>query len=99
MKRPEIRQPRQLLSEFSSQVGTETLSIRLYSQRESFICERRLVERDGSSFTIVLPFKEPQSARSFLLADPHYGRVRKEMGQVLVRLDQKWRAGNGKKLV
>jgi hypothetical protein len=98
MKRPEIRKSRKLLSEFSSSLDSEMLSVRIYHDGESFTCERSLVERDGTSLTMVLPFTEPQAARTFLTADPYYSRVRSEIGQVLVRLDRIWRSTNGKKL-
>jgi len=87
-----------LLSEFSSSLGNETLSVRIYRDREKFICERRLVERDGTSFTMVLPFVEPQAARVFLSADPYYSHVQQEVNQVLVRLDRAWHRVNGKAL-
>ncbi len=98
MKRTDIPKPRKLLTEFSSPLGSETLSVRIYRDRETFICERRLVERDGTSFTIALPFTEPQAARVFLSADPYYSHVKLEVRQVLVRLDRAWRRVNGKAL-
>lgn len=96
MKRYEIQNPRKLLSEFSSEQDTETLSFRIYHDRDSFTFERRLVERDGPSFTMVLQFSEPQAARKFLIADPYYSQVKKEVGRVLVRLDRAWRNADGK---
>ena len=98
MKRTNIQKPRKLLSEFSSPLGNEILSVRIYRDREKFICERRLVERDGTSFTMVLPFAEPQAARVFLSADPYYSQVQREVKQVLVRLDRAWYRVNGKAL-
>lgn len=98
MKRINIQKPRKLLSEFSSPLGNETLSVRIYHDREKYICERRLVERDGTSFTMVLPFTEPQAARVFLSADPYYSQVQQEVRRVLVRLDRAWHRANGKAL-
>lgn len=98
MKRTDISKSRKLLSEFSSPLGNETLNIRIYHDRETYICERRLVERDGTSFTMVLPFMEPQAARVFLSADPYYSHVQQEVRQVLVRLDRAWHRVHGKAL-
>lgn len=98
MKRTDRPKPRKLLSEFSSPLGNETLSVRIYRDRETYVCERRLVERDGTSFTLVLPFTEPQAARVFLSADPYYSQVQREVRQVLVRLDRAWYRVNGKAL-
>lgn len=98
MKRSEIQKFRKLVSEFSRKLGNETLRVRIYHDRNNFICERRLVERDGTSFTMVMPFTEPQAVRMFLSSDPYYGRVRREVGQVLIRLNRTWRGANGKAL-
>jgi hypothetical protein len=92
-KKPQIRV---LLSEFSSRLGGETLSIRIYHDHETFVCERQLVERDGTSITMVLPFKEPSAARVLLAADPYYGRVRDKVRRVLLRLDSVARGFHGK---
>ena len=96
MKRTNFQKPRKLLSEFSSALGNEILSVRIYRDREKFICERRLVKRDGTTFTMVLPFVEPQAARVFLSADPYYSHVQKQIRQVLVRLDRAWQNVYGK---
>lgn len=96
MKRTNFQKPRKLLSEFSSALGNEKLIVRIYRDRDKFICERRLVERDGTSFTMVLPFVEPQAARVFLSADPYYSYVQKEIRQVLVKLDRALQSVYGK---
>lgn len=88
MKRRAKARARTLLSGFSSRVGAETLNIRIYRDRDAFVCERELVERDGTSFTMVLPFKEPDEARTLLEADPHYPRVRREVDRALGALDR-----------
>jgi hypothetical protein len=90
------QQARTLLSEFCRKLGSDTLSFRIYHDRELFTFERRLVERGGSSFTMVLQFSEPQAARKFLVADPYYSQVKKDVGRVLVRLDRAWRNTDGK---
>ena len=88
MKRRAKARARTLLSGFSSRVGAETLNVRIYREREAFVCERELVERDGTSFTMVLPFKKPGAARALLEADPHYERVQREMERALGAMDR-----------
>ena len=97
MKRRAKTRARTLLSEFSSKVGSETLNVRIYRDREAFVCERELVERDGTSFTMVVPFKETEDARQLLTADPYYPRVRLEVGRALGRLDKAIREQHGKR--
>lgn len=96
MKCPVKDKTRTLLSTFSSRLGKETLNVRIYRDRESFTCERELVERDGTSFTMVLPFTEPEAARRALAADPYYSRVRREVGRALLRVDRALRDLHGK---
>jgi len=96
MKRPGKRKARTLLSQFSSPLGNEVLKVRIYRDREAFVCERELVERDGTSFTMVLPFKDPGAARALLAADPYYARVRGEVGRALIKLDRALRDSHGK---
>lgn len=75
IKRPTQGKARTLLSEFSSKVGTETLKVRFYRERGSYVCERELVERDGTSFTMVVPFRKREMAQKLLAADPYYAHV------------------------
>ena len=96
MNRPKKQKTRALLSEFSSPLGSEVLKVRIYRDREAFVCEREIVERDGTSFTMVLPFKEPGAARTLLAADPYFARVRKEVGRALITLDRALRDSHGK---
>ena len=67
-----------------------------YFGLEAFVCERELVERDGTSFTMVVPFKEPGAARALLAADPYYARVRGEVGRALIKFDRALRDSHGK---
>lgn len=95
-RRPRTK-ARTLLSGFSSRLGSETLNVRIYRDREALVCERELVERDGTSFTMVKPFRDPEEVRVLLAADPHYARVRGEVGRALGALDKAlrehgWRA-------
>ena len=87
---------RTLLSEFSGRLGSEVLKVRIYRDREAFVCERELVERDGTSFTMVLPFGEPERARTLLTSDPHYPKMRAQVTRALVRLDKALREEHGK---
>lgn len=96
MKRRAKRKTRTLLSDFSSKLGSETLNVRIYRDREAFVCERELVERDGSSFTMVFPFREPNTARVLLMADPCYATVRAEARRALDKLAKAVRQHHGK---
>ncbi|MGH8747328.1 MAG: hypothetical protein ACREUK_12670 [Burkholderiales bacterium] len=89
------RKARALLSEFSRTLGSEVLKVRIYREREAFVCERELVERDGTSFTMVLAFKDAASARSVFASDPYYPRVRGEVGRILGRLEDPLRERHG----
>ena len=91
MKYPRKPKARPLLSEFSSTLGSEILKVRIYRSREAFVCERELVERDGTSFTMVLPFRDARAARNLLTSDPYYSRVRGEVWRVLGRLSKAMR--------
>ena len=96
MKHPGKQKARALLSQFSSPLGREVLKVRIYRDREAFVCERELVELDGTSFTMVLPFRDPGTARTLLAADPYCARVRAEVGRALSKLDRALRDSNGK---
>src|SRR6266513_5418289 len=96
MKYPRKQKARALLSEFSSTLGSEILKVRIYRDREAFVCERELVERDGTSFTMVLPFRNVDTARTLLAADPYYARVRGEVWRALGKLAKAVRENDGK---
>jgi len=98
MTRPEKRKTRTLLGEFSSTLGSEILNVRIYRDRDAFVCERELVERDGTSFTMVLPFGNTEVARTMLMSDPYYPRVRGEVWRVLGRLEKELGADRGKQV-
>lgn len=89
---------RTLLSGFSARLGSETLNIRIYRDHEAFVCERELVERDGTSFTMVLPFMKAEGARALLTSDPYYPRVRGPVGRALEKLDKALRDRYGKRI-
>jgi len=96
MKRLRKRKARALLSEFSSTLGSEILKVRIYRDREAFVCERELVERDGTSFTMVLPFRNVDAVRTLLAADPYYSLVRGKVWRALRKLENALRQDNGK---
>ena len=95
MKYPKKQKTRALLSEFSSTLGNEILKVRLYRDGETIVCERELVERDGTSFTMVLPVRGVNAARSLLTSDPYYPRVRGEVWRVLGRLEKSLQKHHG----
>jgi len=97
MKRSGIQKQRKLVSVFSSRLDSETLNIRIYRDRETFVCEREIVERDGTSFTMVLPFDEPEAARKLFASDPYFSHVERQVGHVLVRLARILRDRHGTK--
>lgn len=96
MKRRVKSGARTLLSEFSSSLGSETLKVRIYRERDALVCERELVERDGTSFTMVLPLQRADAVRELLEADPYYPRVRAEAERALARLDRALRQEHGR---
>lgn len=98
MRRRAKAKARTLVSEFSSKLGSETFNVRIYRDREAFACEREIVERDGTSFTMVMPFKESETARQLLTADPYYPRVRFEIDRALAKLERALREEHGKAL-
>ena len=98
MKRPAKRKPRTLLSEFSSKVGSETLKVRFYRERGAYVCERELVERDGTSFTMVVPFHKREMAQKLLAADPYYAQVTPKAKRALSNFEKAVRTSNEKPL-
>jgi hypothetical protein len=96
MKHLKRQKARALLSEFSSTLGSEILKVRIYRDREAFVCERELVERDGTSFTMVLPLRGTAAARTLLTSDPYYSRMRGEVWRALGQLDKALREHDAK---
>lgn len=95
MRTQHKRKTRTLLSEFSTPLGSERLNVRIYRDCGSFVCERELVERDGTSFTMVVPFREAQSLRALLAADPHYPRIRRVALRALANVERAARTHDG----
>jgi hypothetical protein len=66
----------------------ERLSVRVLRQADGFVCERELVERDGSTTLQVLPFHSVDILRYFLSRDPFYEFIRHEVGLLFRRLQE-----------
>ena len=96
MKPLSKRKVRSLVTEFSSKIGNETLKVRFYRERGRYVCERELIERDGTSFTMVLPFKNREAVQKLLAADPFYPQVRLKAKRALSTLDEALRAHHDK---
>lgn len=96
MRFPTKAKTRTLLSEFTSALGSEVLKVRIFRDRGAFVCERELVERDGTSFTMVLPFRDAVAAQSLLTSDPYYPRVRADVAIALGRLQKAMQERDGK---
>ena len=82
------RADKALLSQFSVVLGRETLNVRVYRHHDSFICERELVERDGTSFTMVLPLRASDEIRALLQSDPYYSKMRTDVAGALAKLEK-----------
>jgi len=94
MKRRAKAKTRTLLSGFSNRLGGETLNVRIYRDRGAFVCERELVERDGTTFTMVVPFRNAAAVRALLTSDPYYPRVRGEVSRALGSVEKALRANH-----
>jgi len=75
--------PRSPLSEFTQTLSKQMLHLRLYREGSGFLCERELVESDGSDFTQALPFQSINQVEEFLLADPHYPQIKRGVNKLL----------------
>jgi len=96
MRRTEKQKARTLIGAFSRGIGSETLNVRIYRDRLSCVCERELVERDGTSFTMVFPFSELNTLRTLLIADPYCARLRTEVEGLLGKVDRALRISDAK---
>jgi len=95
MKQTERRRTRALLGTFCRQVGNETLNVRVYRDRRSCVLERELVERDGTTFTMVFPFEAAETMKTLLMADPLYGLVRSDVDRIFGKVDRSLRSADG----
>ena len=78
-----IRPP---FAEFSQAIGKEIIAIRLYKEHVGYLCERELVEPDGSAFTQVLPFTSTKEVREFLHCDPYFSIIKTSANTLLGKL-------------
>jgi DNA-binding CsgD family transcriptional regulator len=86
MKQAKSATDRNLLVNLSKVVGREILRLRIYEEPPGFLCERDLVQKDGSVHTQVLPFTSRSTLMELLAADPYYAALRKEADHVLQQL-------------
>lgn len=77
-----------LLGKFSIRFGQETLSVRVYRDGASFILERCIVERDGTSYTVVLPFKEVAAIHGLLTTDPYLENAQSKAKRIALSLER-----------
>ena len=74
---------RRPLSEHSQAVGKQMLHIRLYQESIGYLCERELVEADGTGFVQAFPFRRFHQAQEFLKSDPHFTIIKKGANKIL----------------
>lgn len=86
MTSPKNRLTRHTLAEFSQTIGKQVLNVRLFKEHAGYLCERELVESDGSAFTQALPFQSAAAIREFLHSDPHYAAIKGHTYSLLNRL-------------
>lgn len=77
---------RQLRGGFSKTLGKQTLRVRIFREAQGYVCERELVETDGTTFTQALPFVGLSKLRTFFRADEFYSRIETEVEKVLAKL-------------
>lgn len=75
------------LSEFSQVVGKRVLHFRLYRQSEGFLCERELIEPDGTGTTQALPCETVHQVEEFIESDPHYREIKRGANKLLHNLE------------
>lgn len=89
------KQPiRKLLAQVSKVVAKETLNFRVYREHSGFLCERELIQRDGSRYTQALSFEEIGKLERFLRSDPHYPAIKKEAEKLIDILEPEVIDGN-----
>ena len=82
MRQKQGRSNKLLLTTLSKSIGTVTVHFRVYRHNASFVCEHETVERDGTSFTMTVPFTEVALMLKMLKEDPYYTPFRSELGRV-----------------
>lgn len=74
---------RRPLSEHSQAIGKQMLFIRLYQESTGFLCERELIETDGTGVFQILPFQKLSEVQEFLVSDPHYLVIKRGASKIL----------------
>ena len=74
---------RRPLSEHSQAIGKQMLYIRLYQENSWFLCERELIETDGTGVFQILPFQKLSEVTEFLVSDPHYLVIKRGASKIL----------------
>lgn len=86
MKPQEILNERTIFGEFSHDLGKKTLQVRIYREYNALVCERALIERDGSTYTQTLAVRRFDEVANLLQADPYYLEIRPRVEFLLNRL-------------
>lgn len=73
---------RRPISEHCHAVGKQKLYLRLYDEGSGFLCERELVEADGTGVIQAFPFRTLGEVHEFLISDPHYISIRKGVNKI-----------------
>ena len=77
---------RHAFAEFAQAIGREIIVIRLFREHAGYLCERELIESDGTAFTQALPFKTTKEVREFLHCDPHFSTIKMGANTLLGKL-------------
>jgi hypothetical protein len=77
---------RRIFGEIIHNHGQKTLQVRVYREYNAFVCERVVVERDGSTYTQTLAVRSLAEVTSLLHADPYYPDMRARVDFLLNRL-------------
>jgi hypothetical protein len=77
---------RRIFGEIVHNHGRKTLQVRVYREYNAFVCERMIVERDGSTYTQTLAVASLDEITSLLQADPYYPDMRARVDFLLNRL-------------
>ena len=77
---------RHAFAEFSQTIGREIIAIRLYKEHAGYVCERELIESDGTAFTQALPFTTTKEVREFLHCDPYFSTIKTGANMLLGKL-------------
>lgn len=77
---------RHAFAEFAQVIGKEVVVIRLFREHAGYLCERELVESDGTAFTQALPFKTTKEVREFLHRDPYFSTIKTGANKLLGKL-------------